>query len=176
MAQLTDLPNELLLNIASQVAADDDNGTQSLFNLCQSSRLLHDIARSVLYTFVRIAGPANAPLRPLTVFLKTLAKHPSLANATRWLSLVNEHHEPLSLPGNTHPTGIAAMVKTNPAEIEPGLNLDYYDFTVKVLTMFPKLQHLHLTPGDEDEHVLLRRVHDQQASSSILSELKTLHV
>ncbi|KAI1549429.1 hypothetical protein PtrSN002B_001812 [Pyrenophora tritici-repentis] len=90
MAQISDLPNELLFNIAWFLITGHISDVRALLHLCRVSRQFCGIAQPALYTCVRMAVPVEGPLKPLKLFFRTIIERPPLAQKTRKLALLDD--------------------------------------------------------------------------------------
>ena len=177
MAKIFDLSNELLLNIVLYLTTGDEPNVRALLHLCRVSRALFNVAQPALYTCVRIAEPAEDPLRPLKLFLRTLLERPLLAKKTQELALFNDRRVPYEWPALGQDAvfmELSALIGGHPGEIEP--ELCYYPLAVYVLAKLPNLQHLHFTAQIEPPRFLVHRLHEMRADPSFLSKLKTFHL
>lgn len=174
MAKITDLSNELLLNIVSYLTTGDASDVKALLHLCRTSHQLFAAAQPALYTHVPIAEPISELLAPLKLFLRTLLEHPSLARKTQDLTLSNDLGVRYEWPTLGHDAvfmEISALIGGFSGEIEP--ELCYYPFAVHILARLPNLQHLHLTAKIEAPSSLVQRLHEMRKNTAFLSRLKT---
>ncbi|EOA81726.1 uncharacterized protein SETTUDRAFT_99548 [Exserohilum turcica Et28A] len=102
MAKITDLSNELLINITSYLSTGDEYAVKTLLYLCRTSRVLLGVAQPALYTSVRIVESTTDPLIHLKLFLRTVIECPSLAQKTKELALFNDHGILARLPNLRH--------------------------------------------------------------------------
>lgn len=177
MARLTDLSNELLLDITFYLSTSDEADVRALLHLCHTSRLLFGVVQPALYTCVRIVESATDPLVHLKLFPRTLIECPSLAQITKELALFNDrgvHYEWPALQHDAVFMELSALTGGHPSEIEP--ELCYYPLAVQVLARLSNLQHLHFTAQIEAPRSLMHHIHEMQATLSILSKLKTFHL
>jgi len=177
MARITDLSNELLLNITFYLSTSDGSDVRTLLYLCYTSRLLFGVAQPALYTCVRIVESATDPLVHLKLFLRTLIEFPSLAQKTKELALFNDRTVRYEWPALKHDAvfmKLSALIGGHPSEIEP--ELCYHPLAVQVLARLPNLQHLHFTAQIEAPRSLMHRIYEMQADLSILSKLNTFHL
>ncbi|EDU49278.1 predicted protein [Pyrenophora tritici-repentis Pt-1C-BFP] len=135
MAQISDLPNELLFNIAWFLITGHISDVRALLHLCRVSRQFCGIAQPALYTCVRMAVPVEGPLKPLKLFFRTIIERPPLAQKTRKLALLDDW-------GHLHYT----------AEIGPPHALVRRLHELRVLnpTFLSKLKTFHLNKQWED--------------------------
>lgn len=177
MAKITDLSNELLINITSYLSTGDEYAVKTLLYLCRTSRVLLGVAQPALYTSVRIVESTTDPLIHLKLFLRTVIECPSLAQKTKELALFNDHGVRYDWPALEHDAvfmELSALIGGHSFEIEP--ELCYYPLAVQILARLPNLRHLHLTTQIEAPRSLMQRMHEMQADLSILSKLKTFHL
>jgi hypothetical protein len=177
MVKLVDLPNELLLNVASWLMTTDPADIRSLYSLCRASRALLKILLPALYTCVRISETPSDPLKFMKCFLRTILQHPELAKETQTLALTNDRgirYEWPFLQQDPFFMDLSFLIHGHAGEIEP--ELCYCPLAAEVLTRLPNLQHIHFTAEIEPPRALLERVHQLQSETSILSKLKTFHL
>jgi hypothetical protein len=177
MARITDLSNELLFNVVFYLSTGYRSDVKTLFHLCQTSRMLFEVAQPALYTCVRIIESAADPLAHLKLFLRTLIQCPSLAKKTKELALINDFPVCYEWPALEHDVvfmELSALIGGHNFGIVP--ELCYYPLDVQVLARLPNLEHFHYTAQIEAPRSLMHCMHEMQANFSILSKLKTFHL
>ncbi|EUC30758.1 hypothetical protein COCCADRAFT_103024 [Bipolaris zeicola 26-R-13] len=142
MARITDLSNEILLDIISYLTTSDDSNVRTLSHLCRTSRSLCGVAQPALYSCVRIVESATDPLLHLKLFLWTLIECPSLAQKTKEFALYNDRGLP-RLPNLQH------IHFTAQIEAPRALMHRIYEMQVDLL-IFSKLKTFHLHKQYED--------------------------
>lgn len=175
--ELSDLSNEILINIFSHLQPGDDLDTTPLLNLCLTSRRLASIAQPALYTDVRIRETTPDPLRYLKLFLINILKIPSLGRATRELSLVNDRDVRSEWPVVTSDAqfmSICELIGGYKNEIEPDICCS--PLAVEVLSRLPNLEKLHVRAEIEPPVALVKWMHERQRSVGMFSRLKTFHL
>lgn len=177
MARITDLSNEILLDIISYLTTSDDSNVRTLSHLCRTSRSLCGVAQPALYSCVRIVESATDPLLHLKLFLWTLIECPSLAQKTKEFALYNDRglrYEWPALEQDAVFMELSALIGGHSSEIEP--ELFYYPLAVQVLARLPNLQHIHFTAQIEAPRALMHRIYEMQVDLLIFSKLKTFHL
>ncbi|KAF2256373.1 hypothetical protein BU26DRAFT_413341 [Trematosphaeria pertusa] len=147
MANLLDLPTELLLRVAESLTPSEGTDNPTLASLCLTSRLLRAVAQPILHTYVHVSIQLYPG--PLWLFLRTLLEHPTLAKRvvveilSRLPSL--EHIALTAL--YDHPGSILSSLHTSP--VDPNhfaklktfhLNKQYEDGPVNLAGYIPVLQ------------------------------------
>lgn len=134
MAQLLDLPNEVLLNLASD--------WKELLIVARTCRRLNALFTPKIYESVRFYGGfENAKVtKSFLSFVWTIAVHPKLGQLVRRLSLYGWHH----YPTHSNPL-IQEIIKASTGEIEK----DWSNSVVEnlgrlILSRLPELQELNI--------------------------------
>ena len=177
MAKLTELPSELLLNVIFFLTTRHPSDVRALLHLCLTSRLLCDIARPALYTCVQIKEPGGEPLRPSKNFFRTILEHPSLAQKVHEFTLRNDllaSFRPPNVGKDAIVVEISRVLHGLGLEMEP--EFCRYPLATEILARLPTLKYLEITARGEQPSGFLKRLHQLQASRSILAKLKTFHL
>ena len=122
MAQLTNLPDELLLKIAGCIRSPDYSSEQSICNLALASRRFRPIAQEALHRHVRIPEPQwseEAGPRRLGLLARTLVECPHLAQYVKVLDVhavdrSSGHEKHCPVYDGTHENGCNRYDRTKP--------------------------------------------------------------
>jgi len=175
MAGLTDLSNELLVIIASFLAARKDS--LALSKLCLTSHRLLAIAQPALYSSVRLSNPPEEPLRPMKSFLLTVLSQPELAKATQELSFINDNHLHYEWPirlDESYAIGLFAAISK--ADYDATSRNDRSPLVVALLSRLPNLKHICYTAEVPLPYILLNATFEMQEEIGILSRLESFHL
>jgi hypothetical protein len=177
MARLIDLPNELLLDVASCLTTGDGIDVRTLYSLCRTSRTFLKIALPALYVCVRIIETTNDPLQSLKCFLRTILQYPELAEKTQRLAIADNRGVRYEGPALLWHT---PFLDSSPVKEGEGVQVDsdlyYGSLVVDVLGNLPNLQHICFTAEVKAPKEILECIHQMQRDDSILSKLRSFHL